>query len=95
MTDPRLLKIEKLVESLVQTGNDTRSIRLQLVELFDSEALIDLAIANYRNRRDHVYDLEDPYVITSDGKKSERGGGRWEGKERKEKRARMGAIENP
>ncbi len=75
MTDPRLLKIEKLVESLVQTGNDTRSIRLQLVELFDSEALIDLAIANYRNRRDHVYDLEDPYVITSDGKKSERS--RW------------------
>jgi hypothetical protein len=75
MNDPRLLKIEKLVESLVQTGNDTRSIRLQLVELFDSEVLIDLAIANYRSRRDHVYDLEDPYVITSDGKKSERS--RW------------------
>ena len=46
MNDPRLVKIEKLVESLVQTGNDTRSIRLQLVELFDSEALIDVAIAN-------------------------------------------------
>lgn len=75
MNDPRLVKIEKLVESLVQTGNDTRSIRLQLVELFDSEVLIDLAIANYRSRRDHVYDLEDPYVITSDGKKSERS--RW------------------
>ena len=75
MIDPRLLKIEKLVESLVQTGNDTRSIRLQLVELFDSEVLIDLAIANYRSRRDHVYDLEDPYVIISDGKKSERS--RW------------------
>lgn len=54
MNDPRLVKIEKLVESLVQTGNDTRSIRLQLVELFDSEVLIDLAIANYRSRRDHV-----------------------------------------
>lgn len=75
MNDPRLVKIEKLIESLVQTGNDTRSIRLQLVELFDSEVLIDLAIANYRSRRDHVYDLEDPYVITSDGKKSERS--RW------------------
>ena len=75
MNDPRLVKIEKIVESLVQSGNDTRSIRLQLVELFDSEALIDLAIANYRRRRDHVYDLEDPYVITSDGKKSERS--RW------------------
>ena len=70
MNDPRLVKIEKLVESLVQTGNDTRSIRLQLVELFDSEVLIDLAIANYRSRRDHVYDLEDPYVITSDGKRA-------------------------
>lgn len=75
MNDPRLVKIEKLVESLVQTGNDTRSIRSQLVELFDSEILIDRAIANYRSRRDHVYDLEDPYVITSDDKKSDRS--RW------------------
>jgi hypothetical protein len=75
MNDPRLLKIEKLVERAVQTGSDTRSIRLELVELFDSEVLIDLAISNYRSRRDHVYDLEDPYVITSDGKKSERS--RW------------------
>jgi hypothetical protein len=37
MNDPRLVKIEKIVESLVQTGNDIRSIRLQLVELFDSD----------------------------------------------------------
>jgi hypothetical protein len=73
--DPRLEKIERQVESLVQTGYDTRSIRVQLLELGLPGELIDLAISSFRSRQDHVYDLEDPYVITSEKKRTE--GVRW------------------
>jgi len=67
--DPRLPGIEKQVERAIATGNDIRSIRDEFLGLYDSEKLVDQAISNVRNRINHIYDLEDPYVISSESKR--------------------------